>query len=183
MLNQGNDLNEKIFVAEKEIKTMDSTLKMIHCSNDLYKKTFDKITEDSLEVKKMNSLQAQHLLAQNNLKTLKSNSMALVDNIEMLNNEKEEVDRILEEVQRTKLDNNDTLLKLHKELMDQETKLQRAEREMRLAVTGAKKRIHDIEFITLFEKDVYMKERDDKNNSALQQMADLVESNKLRKYK
>lgn len=172
-------MNDKIFDAENEIKILDNTLKMINFSNDIYKKTFEKIKENSPEIKIINALKAQHLQAENSLKSLKNNSMSLLDNIEMLNNEKEEVVRILEEVQRMKLDSNDTLLKLHKELMDQETKLQRAEREMRLAVTGAKKRIHDIEFLTLFEKDVYMKERDDKNNLALQQMADLVEGKKF----
>lgn len=176
LLNQGNELNEKIVKAENETKCMENTLKLMNISNDEYKKIFETVKEDSPELKKMNQLQMQYFEAMNEIKTLKENLMTLIDHIEMLANQRQEFEKELEEIQRVKLDNNDQLLKIHKELMDQETKLERADREMKTSFKAAKRRIKDQEFIALYEKDMQVKERDERNNSALQQLADLVES-------
>lgn len=175
LLNEGNALNEKIVKAESEIKCMENTLKLMNFSNDEYRKIFETVTESSPEVKKMNDLQNRYCQTMNDIKMLKGNLVALIDHLELLERQRIELDREFEEVQRTKLDNNDALLKIHKELVDQETKLDRAEREMKIAFKAAKRRIKDQEFISIFEKDMKLKERDERNNSALQQLADLVE--------
>lgn len=175
LLNQGNALNGTIVKAESEIKCMENTLKLMNFSNDEYRKIFETVTESSPEVKRMNDLQNQYCQTMNDIRTLKSNLMALVDHLELMETQRVELVKEFEEVQRKKLDNNDALLKVHKELVDQETKLERADRDMKIAFKGAKRRIKDQEFICLFEKDMMLRERDERNNSSLQQVADLVE--------
>lgn len=175
LLNQGNELNGKIVKAESEIKCMENTLKLMNFSNDEYRKIFETVTESSPEVKRMNDLQNQYCQTINDIKTLKSNLMALIDHIQLMETQRQFLVKEFEDAQRTKLDNNDALLKIHKELIDQETKLERADREMKVAFKAAKRRIKDSEFLALYEKDLTLKERDDRNNSALQQVADLVE--------
>lgn len=176
LLNQGNELNGKIVKAESEIKCMENTLKLMNFSNDEYRKIFETVTESSPEVKRMNDLQNRYCQTMNEIKTLKSNLVSMIDHLELMETQRLELVREFEEVQRTKLDNNDALLKIHKELIDQETKLERADREMKIAFKAAKRRIKDQEFITLFEKDMTLKERDERNNTSLQYVADLVES-------
>lgn len=176
LLNQGNALNAKIVTAENELKCLENTLKLMNFSNDEYRKVFETVTESSPEVKRMNELQSQYCQTTMDIKAMKGNLVALVDHIGLLERQRDELDREFEEVQRIKLDNNDALLKIHKELVDQETKLERADREMKTAFKNAKRRIKDQEFISIFEKDTQVKERDERNNSSLQQLADLVES-------
>lgn len=176
LLNEGNSLNEKISKAESEIKSMENTLRLMNFSNNVFKKQFERVNEDSPEVKRMNDLQNRFSQNCNSLKTIKENMSGLIESLERLQDEKDEMEKMFEDVQRTKLDSNDTLLKLHKELMDQDTKLERAEREWKTSNKAAKRRVKDMEYLNLFEKDVLSRERDDRNNSAMQQLADLVDS-------
>lgn len=176
LLNSGNELNERICKAEKEIKCMENTLKLMRFCNDEYRQVFEVITEASPEIIKMNQMQMKYSEKMTELKVMKNNLIMLIDQYEMLENQREHVEKEFEEVQRKKLDNNDTLLKIHKELCDQENKLERADRELKMAFKTAKRRIKDHEFMSHFEKDLRIKESDEKNDSAMQQIAELVEN-------
>lgn len=176
LLNEGNELNEKIVKAENEIKCMENALKLMSFSNDEYRKVFETIHENSPEMKKMNDLQNQYYRTLNDIKIFKETLVKLIETLELLENQKEEVEKEFEEVQRIRLDNNDTLLKIHKELLDQDTKKERAEREMKMSYKAAKRRIKDQEIINLFERNIEYKEYDEKNNSSLQQLTDLVDN-------
>lgn len=175
LLNQGNELNEKILKAEKEIKCMENTIKLMRFCNDEYRQVFDTMTETSPEVKKMVELQEKYSKTMNELKNLKSDMITVIDNIDKLEIQRREVEKEFEDIQRKKLDHNDQLLRVHKDLCDQETKLERAERELKISYKAANRRIKDHEFMLHFEKDLRIKEGDEKNNSAMQQLADLVE--------
>lgn len=176
LLNEGNSLNESILKAEDETRRMENTLKLMNFSNNEYRKVFETITESSPEVKKMNDLQNQYSQAISNIKKTKEDLVSLCDHLELLEQQRLELAKEFDEVQRLKFDNNDALLKIHKELTDQETKLERADRDMRTAYKTAKRRIKDQEFMISFEKDLTIKEHDERNNSSLQHLADLVEN-------
>lgn len=47
LLQEGNELNEKVIKAEKDIKAMENTLCLINYSNDAYRKSFGQADEDS----------------------------------------------------------------------------------------------------------------------------------------
>lgn len=175
LLNKGNELNEKILKADDETRRMGNVLKLMNFSNDEYRKVFDTVDESSPEMIRMNETYERYCHQITDIKALKCTLVQIVDHIEILERQRDELLREFDEVQRTKLDNNDALLKVHKELVDQDTKLERAEREMLTSFKAAKKRIKDREFVALFEKDSVIRERDERNNSSLQQLADLVE--------
>jgi chromosome segregation ATPase len=176
LLNQGNELNGRILKGENEIKCMENALKLMNFSNDEYRKVFDTIKEHSPEMKRMHDLQNQYFRTMDDIKELKANLITLIDHLELLESQRQEVERELDEVLRTKLDNNDALLKIHKELLDQETKKERADREMKTAYKNAKRRLKDQDFMNLFTRNIEFKEFEERNNSALQQLADLVDS-------
>lgn len=75
------------------------------------------------------------------------------------------------------MDTNDILMKVHKELMDQKVKHQRADRELKASIRSAKQKINDSDFMLIYEKYLNAKELEDRNTSALQQLADLVDNN------
>lgn len=75
------------------------------------------------------------------------------------------------------MDTNDILMKVHKELMDQKVKHQRADRELKVSIRSAKQKINDSDFMLIYEKYLNAKELEDRNTSALQQLADLVDNN------
>lgn len=61
--------------------------------------------------------------------------------------------------------------------MDQKVKMQRADRELKIAIKSFKSKMNDSEYMILFDKDLNAKELEERNSSALQQMADFIENN------
>lgn len=47
LLRDGNELNEKVINAEKDIKAIENTLLLLNYSNETYKKTLEPVNEDS----------------------------------------------------------------------------------------------------------------------------------------
>lgn len=57
----------------------------------------------------------------------------------------------LDEIVRNRLESNDTLIKVHKEIMEQNSKIDRAKRELRMAKKAMIKKVDDREFVRVFE--------------------------------
>ncbi|CAD7093371.1 unnamed protein product [Hermetia illucens] len=73
------------------------------------------------------------------------------------------------------MDNNDILIKIHKELTDQKQKIQRAERELKAAHKVARQRCCEGDNFVQFERELDLRELEEKNTTGLQLLADLVE--------
>lgn len=74
------------------------------------------------------------------------------------------------------LENVEMLEKLQKELGDQKTKLQRAEREVKNSFKSVKERNLGKEFIAAYERELDLRELEYRNSSALNQLADMAEN-------
>lgn len=70
-------------------------------------------------------------------------------------------ERDMDEIMRNRLESNDSLLKIHRELVDQNAKLERAKRELRLAKKAMVRRIQNRDYVRIFEVGNF----DTKNNS------------------
>lgn len=57
----------------------------------------------------------------------------------------------LDEIVRNRFESNDNLLKIHKELVDQNAKLERAKREVRIAKKAMSKHVQNRDYIRIFE--------------------------------
>lgn len=57
----------------------------------------------------------------------------------------------LDEITRNRLENNDALIKLHKEIMDQNSKVERAKRELKMSKKAMMKKVGDREYVSLLE--------------------------------
>lgn len=90
-------------------------------------------------------------------------------------------------------------MKIHKEILDQKSKMERAEREMKSSRKDATQNLNDQEFLSnfdvrislngnerptkniyfrslQFQRDLEVKEKEQRNNVALQQLAEMVDS-------
>lgn len=74
------------------------------------------------------------------------------------------------------MDNNDVLIKLQKDFVDQKDKLERADRDFQVAIKSVRKRFVDSDALHFFEKDLNTQELEERDNSALQQLAECVSS-------
>ncbi|XP_055635842.1 coiled-coil domain-containing protein 39 isoform X2 [Toxorhynchites rutilus septentrionalis] len=175
LLREGSELNVKILKAEEDLKALENTLKLMNFSNESYKRGFQKVDADNPDIQQMNQIQNDYCKAVTALKSVRTDLVLNTENLHNLNEEREEHDKALEAAQKTRLDNNDILLKIQKELLGQKTKIQRAERELRLAIKAAKGKTHDEDLLMTFQKDINLKELEERNNMALHQMADLIE--------
>lgn len=63
----------------------------------------------------------------------------------------EEYGRELDDIVRNRFENNDVLIKVHKEIMDQNSKVERAKRESKLAKKAMMKHIDDRDYIRVLE--------------------------------
>lgn len=59
----------------------------------------------------------------------------------------------LDEISRNRLENNDVLIKIHKEIMEQNAKVERAKRELKIAKKALIKKVEDREYVRLLEVD------------------------------
>ncbi|EDS38380.1 conserved hypothetical protein [Culex quinquefasciatus] len=175
LLREGSELNVKILKAEEDLKALENTLKVMNFSNESYKRGFQKVDEDNPDIQQLNQIQNDYCKAVTALKSVRTDLAFNTENLHNLNEEREESDKGLEAAQKARLDSNDILLKIQKELLDQKTKIQRAERELRLAIKAAKAKTNDEELLLTFQKDLNLKELEERNSMAMHQIADLVD--------
>uniref|UniRef100_A0A182QA91 Coiled-coil domain-containing protein 39 n=1 Tax=Anopheles farauti TaxID=69004 RepID=A0A182QA91_9DIPT len=177
LLREGSELNVKILKAEEDLKALENTLKVMNYANDKYKRGFQKVEDENPDMIAMENIQADYCKAVAALKSVRSDLAMNTENLHDLNECREQNDKSLEEAQKVRLDSNDVLLRIQKELLEQRTKIQRAERELKLAIKAAKAKTNDDDLMLIFQKDLNLKELEERNGNALQHLADLVEQN------
>lgn len=178
LLDKGNKLNAKVLQAEKDIKAMENTLRVVNYSNDTYRRnTLHSGQDNSAILKELQVLQEKYDHAVSRSKGIQSNMILKSDQLAMLNQRLEEQTEALNRSAKGTMDSNESLMKLHKDLIDQKLKLQRAERETKISFKKVKQKVGDKELMELIERDLGVKELQEQNKSALQQLADLVDSN------
>ena len=111
-----------------------------------------------------------------NSKSLKASLEMKLKLIHDLNRQLIAGEKDLEEIARVRMDSNDALMKIHKEIFEQKSKIERAQRELKMARKAMIAKVVDREYIRNFERDLNAKELEERNTSALQQLADLVDS-------
>ncbi|XP_052869033.1 coiled-coil domain-containing protein 39 [Anopheles cruzii] len=178
LLREGSELNVKILRAEEDLKALENTVKVMNFANEKYKRGFQKVDDDdNPDLVAMEAIQADYGKAVAALKNVRSDLAANTENLHDLNECREQNDKALEQAQKVRLDHNDVLLRIQKELLDQRTKIQRAERELKLAIKAAKAKTNDDDLMMIFQKDLNLKELEERNGLALQHLADLVVHN------
>lgn len=104
-----------------------------------------------------------------------------VHELQELSRTQQELERTLDQINKVRMENNDTMVRLHKEILEQKSKLERAARELKLARKTARSKVSSCvdsasgTFFTSFERQLKVREMEMRNNSVLQQLADMMD--------
>lgn len=102
LLKEGNDLNDKVLTAEKDIKAMENTLRMMNYSNDSYKKTFQPVEEKSPQMIELKNLEQVYCQAVIRLKNCRSGFLLKSQQFDDMSQQKEDYEKIVEDAARIK---------------------------------------------------------------------------------
>lgn len=178
LLDTGNKLNAKVLQAEQDIKAMENTLRVVNYSNDTYRRnTLHSGQDGAGALKQLHAVQEKYNQAVTRLKRLQSTLLLKAEQLGEINGRLEDQTEAFNCAVKETLDHSDVLMKVHKDLLDQKLKLQRAEREMKVARKRVRQKVGDREAMELIERDLAAREMQEQNESALQQLADLVDAN------
>lgn len=127
-------------------------------------------------IERLKNLEAEYGKAIVRLKGAKANFEIQSRKCLELQQQREEFEQELDDIVRNRFENNDVLIKIHREIMEQNSKVERAKRESRMAKKTMMKQIDDRDFVRILEKDLLSKEMEHRNSVVLNQLADLVEA-------
>lgn len=104
--------------------------------------------EFNQEMKKLSNEYATTL---NRLKAAKVEFDNESTKLEEMQRRNEHLEMELDEVARNRAENNDVLIKIHKEIMEQNSKVERAKREMKISKKAMMKKVGNREYVRLLE--------------------------------
>lgn len=179
LINQGNELNDKVKSSEKEIRTMENTLYIINYSNFSYKKSLDQIDENSSENIEFHSTQdtLQDVLC--SLKKMKHEYVNCNKTFQSLKVKFDQLQFDFENAFQQRTDVQNVLQKLHKEIQDQTVKLTRAEREIKCSQKTVERRSFNPTYMSLYKKWIETQDMQRRNMSSLKILSNLMEKDPL----
>uniref|UniRef100_A0A1A9WS06 Coiled-coil domain-containing protein 39 n=1 Tax=Glossina brevipalpis TaxID=37001 RepID=A0A1A9WS06_9MUSC len=174
LLDEGNELNDKVLKAEYEITALENTLALFNNSNDVFRKNVrtrlgDEEANNELKEMRKNycaSLQKVKILQRNFIKLHKYNEISL--------KERSGLERTLEMERKKRLGNLDFLTRMQKELDEQKLKMRRADHELKQALKAIKQLNITNELFELYERDLDLKELEKRNMNVLNQLGDIA---------
>ncbi|GFO22705.1 coiled-coil domain-containing protein 39 [Plakobranchus ocellatus] len=161
---EGDDLDAKIRKAEKEIRALENTLKLMNGRNEQYRKSFNKITESSDEMDEKRQLDEQMRAVMDKFKYKRRQIRELQDDLHTMSSTLDNLNRDEGAYVGMIEDKKNKLLQLNKEIEDQRAKLERvAKQNVRLSreLRSAKKAKEEVPE----EKDFEVREMREFNKS------------------
>lgn len=172
---EGDELDAKIRKAEKEIRALENTLRLMNGRNETYRKSFNKVDEMSEEYDEKQRLEDQmravmdkYKYKRRQIRELQEDLGSMEGTLENLTADEQGLVEVITEKQ-AKATN------LQKELDDQKTKKDRASREaskIARSVRSAKKSSGELHE----EKDMDLRELRDFNTRTMKQMGEVLHS-------
>ncbi|XP_075145186.1 coiled-coil domain containing protein 39 [Haematobia irritans] len=174
LLDEGNELNEKVLTAEKEIEALQNTLALLNNSNDAYRKQMQRIQDGEEASSELKALQINYCTSLNKLRSLRQEVQEQEQKVQEATKQRDELDKMLSRETKKRCDNTDFLCKLQKDVQDQSNKLTRADRELKTALKALKQRAISEEFLRLYNQDLDLRELEKRNLSVLNQLGEIA---------
>lgn len=176
LMQRGSELNENVIAAENDIKALENTLILVNYSNDQWRR--NTLTDSTQEGKLRcifrmlnndctDSIQFSLFAADTNkivesltdelanrmqkLKNIKVNIAMISEQMKELHAEFIDCENELMSLSEQRVVCNHVLMQCHKHILEQKTKLKRAEHESKMARKLMMKAIGDREYIRIFE--------------------------------
>ncbi|XP_013116307.2 coiled-coil domain-containing protein 39 [Stomoxys calcitrans] len=174
LLDEGNELNEAVLNAEREIEALQNTLALLNNSNDAFRKQIQKVQDGEEASAELKSLQMNYCASLNKLRTLRQELQEQELKLQESVKQRDELDKLLSREAKKRCDDADFLCKLQKELQDQANKLTRADRELKTALKALKQRAISEEFLRLYNKDLDLRDLEKRNLGVLNQLGEIA---------
>jgi len=126
---EGDDLDAKIRKAEKEIRALENTLKLMNGRNEQYRKSFNKITDASDEMDEKHQLDEQMRAVMDKYKYKRRQIRELQDDLHTMSSTLDNLSRDEDAYVGMIEEKKNKILQLTKEIEDQRTKLERVSKQ------------------------------------------------------
>ncbi|XP_052782537.1 coiled-coil domain-containing protein 39-like [Mya arenaria] len=171
---EGDDLDARIRKAEKEIRALENTLKLMNNRNETYRKSFNKVTDSSDEMEEKQQLDEQMRAVMDKFKYKRRQIRELQEDLHTMSNTLDNLNRDEDAYVDMVEEKRNKILQLQKELDDQRAKLERVTKQnLRYAreLRSAKKSKGE----TPEEKDFSVRELREFNKNAMQQIGEATQ--------
>ncbi|XP_071508551.1 coiled-coil domain-containing protein 39-like [Diadema antillarum] len=171
----GDELDAKIRKAEKEIKALENTLRLMNGRNEQYRKSFNRVTETSEEFEEKQRLEEQLRAAMDKYKYKRRQIRELQDDLQTMGSTMENLGRDERAYEDMIQEKENKKQQLTKELEDQKVKI---ERVMKQTARYAKElRVsRKVKGETHEEKDFELRELREFNKNVLKLMGEVIHS-------
>ncbi|XP_005105331.1 coiled-coil domain-containing protein 39 [Aplysia californica] len=126
---EGDDLDARIRKAEKEIRALENTLKLMNGRNEQYRKSFNKITDSSDEMDEKRQLDEQMRAVMDKYKYKRRQIRELQDDLHTMSSTLDNLTRDEDAYVGMIDEKKNKILQLNKEIEDQRTKLERVAKQ------------------------------------------------------
>lgn len=109
----------------------------------------DSIVDESID--RLHKVTDEYATALNNFKAVRAYFEVQSKKRNEMEQKLQKFERELDDIVQNRFENNDVLIKVHKEIMDQNSKVERARRELKIAKKAMMKRIDDREYVHILE--------------------------------
>lgn len=109
----------------------------------------DSIVDESID--RLRKVTDEYATALNNFKAVRAYFEVQSKKRNEMEQKLQKFERELDDIVQNRFENNDVLIKVHKEIMDQNSKVERARRELKIAKKAMMKRIDDREYVRILE--------------------------------
>lgn len=169
----GDELDAKIRKAEKEIRALENTLRLMNGRNETYRKSFNKVGDASDEMEVQRQLEEQLRAVMDKYKYKRRQIRELQEDMQMMTRTMENLDRDHAAYTDMVEEKRSKLTQLQKELAEQSAKFERVTKQNAMlirdlrAAAGSKGEIPE-------EQDIKIRELREFNNNALRQVGEVV---------
>ncbi|KAK3698535.1 hypothetical protein QZH41_014464 [Actinostola sp. cb2023] len=172
---EGDDLDAKIRKAEKEIRALENTLRLMNNRNETYRKSFNKVNETSEEFEEKQQLEEQMRAVMDKYKYKRRQIRELQEDLGAMQTTFDKLDTDEQGLVEVIDDKQSKVTNLNKELGEQKSKKDRAGRQvskMARDIRSAKKtrgELHE-------EKDMDLRQLREFNSRIMKQMGEVLHS-------
>jgi len=170
---EGDELDAKIRKAEKEIRALENTLRLMNSRNETYRKSFNKVTETSDEMEEKQQLEEQMRAVMDKYKYKRRQIRELQEDLQTMSHTLDNLSRDEDAYVEMIEEKQNKILQLSKEVEDQGAKLDRAMKQLikySKEMRQAKKSKGD----TPEERDFDVRELREFNKRAIKEMGEVV---------
>ncbi|XP_041482554.1 coiled-coil domain-containing protein 39-like [Lytechinus variegatus] len=172
---KGDELDARIRKAEKEIKALENTLRLMNGRNEQYRKSFNRVTETSEEFEEKQRLEEQLRAAMDKYKYKRRQIRELQDDLQTMSSTMENLGRDESAYSEMIQEKENKKQQLTKELDDQKVKIERVMKQ--IARYAKELRVsRKVKGETHEEKDFELRELREFNKNVMKMMGEVIHS-------